>query len=147
MDYKLEDKLLKEFNFYKGPYGRGISFECGDGWFDLLYELSKGIQSLIDAGLESLGFNVYQVKEKFATLRYYCNGTTWETDKLITEAVEKSAVTCEDCGKPGICRNINGWYRTLCDECYQTNLIRLEKMFIFEKDIKRPEEEKEAEND
>lgn len=57
-----------------------------------------------------------QVKEKFGTLRFY---TTWETDemsRLIEQAEEKSAVTCEDCGQPGQETN-EGWVRTECEEC------------------------------
>ena len=42
-----------------------FGFECGDGWFALLYELSTGIQKLIDEK-KIKHFQVDQVKEKYA---------------------------------------------------------------------------------
>ena len=80
MKHELEEKLKKEFNFYKygGFYGKGLSFECGDGWFNLLYDLSKKIQRLINEKKISKDFRVIQIKEKFAFLRYYSNFSTNE---------------------------------------------------------------------
>jgi hypothetical protein len=71
MHKDLQNKLLKEFNFLK----RGetpmdyfyFGVECGNGWFDLLWNLCKDI--------EKLGYNgrVTQIKEKYAGLRIYEN--------------------------------------------------------------------------
>ena len=61
------------------------------------------------------GLAVQQVKEKFGTLRYYCNGSD-NMDRLINLAKILSAVTCENCGKYGKIRQ-GGWIRTLCDDC------------------------------
>jgi hypothetical protein len=61
------------------------------------------------------GFAVMQVKEKFGTLRFYCSGTD-AIDRYIRLAERLSAVTCEDCGRPGKA-NDSGWIRTQCDEC------------------------------
>ena len=61
------------------------------------------------------GLAVQQVKEKFGTLRFYCGGG--ETIyKFISLAERLSAVTCEDCGKPGTQSN-SAWICTLCEEC------------------------------
>ena len=57
-----------------------------------------------------------QVKEKFGTLRFYMTGETEEMSRLIHRAEERSAVTCEKCGKPGEYRDL-GWAFTLCDSC------------------------------
>jgi len=67
MKHELEEKLREKFKFYKygGFYGKGLPFECEDGWFKLLYDLSKKIQKLIDNKKISQDFNVHQVKEKF----------------------------------------------------------------------------------
>ena len=54
-----------------------------------------------------------QVKEKFGTLRFYMTGQTAEMDDIIGEATRKSAVTCEECGKPGRLRG-HGWLYTAC---------------------------------
>ena len=56
-----------------------------------------------------------QVKEKWGTLRFYMQGGTEEMHEFIRESEQKSAVTCELCGKLGTIRN-QGWVRTLCDE-------------------------------
>jgi hypothetical protein len=61
------------------------------------------------------GFAVQQVKEKYGTLRFYCSGTD-AIYRYIRLAERLSAITCEDCGKPGTA-NDSGWIRTLCDEC------------------------------
>ena len=38
--------------------------------------------------------------------------------KAISEAEDKSAETCENCGKPGKVRG-QGWVVCRCDECYE----------------------------
>lgn len=58
-----------------------------------------------------------QVKEKFGTLRFYMTTSTLEMGKLIDEAEELSAKTCEECGKPGNLRKKHYWVYTACDEC------------------------------
>jgi len=121
MKNELEEKLRKEFNFYQygGFYGRGLPFECGDGWFNILYDLSKKIQKLINKGKISKDFNVIQIKEKFGFLHCYINFSTNELDELIDQAEEQSMITCEQCGKAGEIRDVGGhWYMTLCDNCF-----------------------------
>jgi hypothetical protein len=61
------------------------------------------------------GFAVQQVKEKFGTLRFYCPGSD-AIHKYVWLAERLSAVTCEDCGKPGNA-NPSGWIRTQCEDC------------------------------
>lgn len=86
-----------------------FGFECGDGWFELLKELSEKI--------ESQDVVASQVKEKFGTLRFYLRGgATDEVWDLIDEAEKKSEKICEVCGKPGSLRG-KSWVQTLCDEC------------------------------
>lgn len=103
--YAGKDKSLMESLM---PFG----FECGDGWFNLIYELSDKL-SKIDPECEAL-----QVKEKFAGLRFYVTGTTEEGWKLIDEYEEKSYSTCEDCGDTKTAKlREGGWLVTLCDQC------------------------------
>ncbi len=71
------------------------------------------------------GFAVVQVKEKLGTLRFYCPGTP-AIDKYICLAERLSAVTCEDCGKPGHA-NESGWISTLCEECRNTRFYPHER--------------------
>lgn len=56
-----------------------------------------------------------QVKEKFGTLRFYTNCGNEYIDGLIAMAEAMSAVTCEECGKPGKVRG-GGWIYVACDE-------------------------------
>ena len=61
-------KLLKN-----GPNPREVmhgGFSCGDGWFDILYELSAELYKLDEIP------TVLQVKEKFGTLSYYVGFAT-----------------------------------------------------------------------
>jgi hypothetical protein len=90
------------------PFG----FECGDGWFDLLYELCTNIQKANPPE----EFEVVQVKEKYGTLRFYVSSFTDEIDDLISNAERKSGSICESCGGKGELRGI-GWIQTLCDKC------------------------------
>jgi len=121
MTEDLENKLFNEFpNLYKidDTLQRNLmkfGFMCGDGWFKIIYNLSKKLSNL---NLPD-DFEVFEVKEKFGGLRYYVNDGNEEVYKLISEAEEKSYTTCEVCGKIGKIRN-SGWVKTLCDECNNT---------------------------
>jgi len=119
MNKKNTKKLYNDFpNLYKQhklsimescmPWG----FDCGDGWFNLIYDLSKKISDIAPE------CEVVQVKEKFATLRFYVNGYNDEIDKLINEAEELSGRTCEICGDTETAKiRGDGWLSTLCDKC------------------------------
>lgn len=56
-----------------------------------------------------------QIKEKFGTLRFYYHGGDDYIRGLEAMADSMSAVTCEECGKPGKIRS-GGWVKTLCEE-------------------------------
>ena len=115
MSPELASKLTADFPLLYA--GEGVfSFECKDGWYDIIRELSEKLEHLNrTTGLSCVAS---QVKEKFGTLRFYC------TDEdappalvLIQSAMNKSAVTCERCGEPGNLRE-GGWLKTLCDKCF-----------------------------
>lgn len=59
---------------------------------------------------------VTQVKEKFGTLRFYTDNTDDDFYRLVCNAEDLSAQTCEQCGKPGSLRTDSGWMKTRCDE-------------------------------
>jgi len=96
------------------PFG----FEHMDGWYNIVYDLSLKLEALIMAMPDEgrANFRAVQVKEKFGTLRFYMSGETDEMYKLISDAEDASAKTCEYCGKPGTLHT-KGWWSTLCDEC------------------------------
>lgn len=89
-----------------------FGFEHGDGWFDIIWDLSKELYKLEPIPM------VAQVKEKYGTLRFYYDHWSDEADLLVQEAERKSAVTCETCGAAGKLRG-TGWLRTECDECHK----------------------------
>jgi hypothetical protein len=89
-------------------------YECGAGWFDLVYRLSADIEALAaEAGLDPQAARwpiVKQVKEKFGGLRYYVfipNRDPSDDDlmeriqALKLEAEIKSETLCGICGAPG----------------------------------------------
>lgn len=94
------------------------NFECRDGWFQIIYDLSKALTEL-NQGVEAV-----QVKEKFGTLRFYANGYSKDVEYLIDKACGLSAKTCEVCGTTEkVTRNdADGyWIQTLCKKCRKEN--------------------------
>ena len=115
MNISLTEKLINDFpNLYKGAGGdpaetcMAFYFECDDGWYDIIYELSSK--------LEPSGVVAMQVKEKYGELRFYIGEGSDEIFELIDETTKRSRVTCEKCGKPGKIRG-EYWLKTLCDDC------------------------------
>lgn len=110
MNAKSSNKLIKKFpkifsaNFY---------FECDEGWYDLLFNLCSKIQSYCDEG-KCEQVKAAQVKEKFATLRFYISGGDDYVHQLIDEAEAKSADICELTGGYGILHRRGYYYKTLC---------------------------------
>lgn len=88
---------------------------CGEGWRPLVEELYDEVDKYPCV-------TVAQVKEKYASLRFYishdweCKDEHEDLRKKIDLVERKSHSICELCGAPGTCRGTN-WIRTLCDEC------------------------------
>jgi len=94
-----------------GPYVRPNSYltlkdaqSCvGAGWAELIKIGFRRCQRK--------GARIYQIKEKFGTLRFYTDA------RVNVEDIEKlSQITCERCGRFGEYRE-GGWVKTLCLEC------------------------------
>lgn len=99
--------------------------ECGSGWNDLL----KPIFSYIEKYNESIEnddgkIEIHQVKEKFGTLRFYCNFVTDELRKIIYDAEYESSKTCELCGSKDNVGHTIGWITTCCNECAKKMSIK-----------------------
>lgn len=86
----------------------------------MLDELFDKLTPLIEKRNKDSYFEcrILQVKEKYGSLRVYMSLETDEMSRLIEEAEEKSATTCELCGNEGGLRIRNGWYMTHCNECH-----------------------------
>ncbi len=116
-------KLFTRFKFFhpERPPTHGLmcfGFECGNGWFGLIWNLCEAIEPLVDGS-----FGVVQVKEKFGGLRFYTTAVPQEVCDLIDKAEALSLDTCEVCGEPGEVRD-DGWVRTRCDSCHGKRLRR-----------------------
>ncbi len=105
-----------------------IAFECDDGWFNLLLELSKKLYFLMKKS--KIKISVSQVKEKFAGLRYYYNErcpskmdrrviNLWSAiiSDVVSELEREAESICEICGNYGSIKRRGTWYKTLCDKC------------------------------
>lgn len=124
MKAELDAKLCKEFPIL---YQQRIlneqqtcmcwGFECGDGWFNLIYNLSNKLEAYNRTVPEGEQIYATQVKEKFGTLRFYTNYVTEEVDSWIQEAEIKSESTCEYCGALSTPKKINGWVSNMCELC------------------------------
>lgn len=137
MKQELEEKLTQRFDFYKTNLPltdslMAFGFECGNGWFDLIWELSEKLEKMYQDYLNSTpinerakdllknkeeGFRVLQLKEKYGSLRVYSYGATREMQDLMDEYEHRSCHTCEECGLEGNISRVNGWDSALCEKC------------------------------
>ena len=107
-----DKKLTERFPFFQGADSREpfpmFGFECGDGWFDILWRLCED--------LETLGWKGYvtQVKEKFGELRFYISGGSEAVFERIDSATTTSLHICEVCGQAGTLDSSQYWLMTLC---------------------------------
>lgn len=136
MKKELQDKLFNDFpTLYRD---RVLSdtvsrmcegFCCGNGWYDIIYDISKEIHEfcLKHQLIGDSYVRAFQVKQKLGGLRFYIgrpqppNVLGIELNDIITRGEERAAVTCEVCGAPGQLCEIRNWYNTLCpihkDQC------------------------------
>ena len=104
---------------------REWGFECGDGWFNLVWQVSAEIESA--AHLEGIPKtseawpSVRILKQKFGTLRVQFDKRVSEhIEALVTKAYKRSLETCELCGVPAKRdreRKFGTWVEPLCENC------------------------------
>jgi len=128
MKKELQSKLINDFpglytqvNWPKEKTCMCWGLAIGDGWFNIVYDLSKKITEIAPE------VQVVQVKEKFGGLRFYTGSVLKDHSdnvyKLINEAEEKSFKTCEICGTiENVTTNGPNWIKTLCDKCRKKNI-------------------------
>lgn len=122
MNAELTNRLFEDFPaLYAGRHLpatanlMSFGFGCGDGWFELLYDLSQQLQQYNLEHPEATVIAV-QVKEKLGGLRFYVDQPSLEVDAAIAAAALKSLQTCELTGRPGRLHQRNGYDQTLCPE-------------------------------
>lgn len=110
--FRGRDKSAEESSMHRG-------FECEDGWFRLIWELSLGIEDL--ARKEGLPPDhedwpeAVQVKQKMGGLRFHLRHCSEAMMELKTAAENASTGICELCGEPGSVQSSNQRrIQTLC---------------------------------
>lgn len=87
-------------------------FDCGDGWYQVLYDLSQELSNY-QAAHPTLNLEVVQVKSKFGILRVHLNYRDTTTEKLIELAQQRAGATCELTGNAS-------W---ICEHCQSTGNV------------------------
>ncbi|AOY88663.1 hypothetical protein BKP64_11035 [Marinobacter salinus] len=93
-----------------------FGLEVGPGWYPLIFELFGFVDDMQRATGKAAGIS--QVKEKFGTLRIYCNLPCAADEQEILETIfaSLSVRTCDFCGAPGRLSDAAGWWATRCDQ-------------------------------
>lgn len=119
-------------------------FEVGDGWYQIIYDLSVQLEALIQLQIDvedlpciycfkkskdhhgtSECKNYYpahataaQVKSKFGGLRFYLDyGMTQDMEDCITRAEKRAWNVCQHCGGDMIDKANHGWNARCCKSC------------------------------
>ena len=91
------------------PYSTTIS--CAEGWYELIFQCDKEL-SEIDPD-----YQIYQIKEKFGSLRYYFETSdaskSDEMNSVVRDYESKSLRVCELTGRAGTLMKKDGYYKTL----------------------------------
>lgn len=89
---------------------------CGDGWFDLISETARQIESHIRKMPLDEQVEIYAtcIKEKFGTLRFHMSIHTDEIAKIIARSEKASGSICEVCGKLAKLGKKRHWLKTCC---------------------------------
>ena len=91
------------------------------GWLGLIVNLIEAIDREMTR-FPDVHMNISQMKEKFGGLRFYYqlsenapNELRDAIEALDIEAEDRSWLTCQTCGEPGLLRNHMGLLVTACD--------------------------------
>lgn len=124
MKAELQTKLFERFPWIKSVQGSRFAedgFSCGDGWYQLLYDMFSEIEAAYaKSGIENR-LSIGQIKQKLGELRVYIHDAIPEVYDILAEKQKVSTSTCEQCGKEGELRKYIRLYRTLCDECVEAH--------------------------
>jgi hypothetical protein len=103
------DKLIKRF---PDIFPEIFNIECDDGWYDLIFNLCRDVQHEVNnSGCSQV--EARQIKEKFASLRFYYSGGNEVVDAIVNKYEKMSHNVCEISGDKGVLTVKNGWYKTL----------------------------------
>ena len=126
MNIKLQSRLYKKYSKIFAQKDLSIQesampweLECGDGWYWLVDNLCRTIQSYLKHNdIENkIQIEVTQVKEKYGGLRFYYQGGDKLIDGMVWLAENLSYKICEQCGATEGVTQTKGWIVTLCPKC------------------------------
>ena len=116
--------LLSRHLGAKGDLDSYVGLGVGPGWNDIIYDLNKKLEA------EKPDYQILQIKEKFAGLRFYTDKLPYSGWDAISEAEKLSLETCEECGRPGKIWSRKGWVRTLCWIDYRVSEINKSLWYV-----------------
>lgn len=112
------DKLIPDYDYEFTNYDDiAIGWKIGFGEF-LLEDLREALvkTNYLDK------FRFTQIKEKYGSLRLYCNGCPEEVYDVLQKYEFISEYVCIYCGSPHACVvDDYGWYLPLCNDCWDKN--------------------------
>lgn len=117
--------LYREAESIKRYREHGYVFECEDGWFQIIYDLSKVLENILEALPNPQDWNypcATVIKEKFGELRLNLSAYPPGSQEAIDAATMMSRQTCEVCGQAGRTYWNLPWVRTLCAEHYSAKV-------------------------
>ncbi len=112
-------------NSENGPFSQR-GFEIGRGWIDLVCEMARSIEAVLDTLAPEDQAKIYcvQCKEKFGELRIYYRGRNNMISNIVDRTTSISAVTCETCGNPGrIVSPLGRYMFATCQACLRSYFV------------------------
>lgn len=134
IELKLKEKYPLVFHDMHNKHVRSCMMfgcECQIGWLGIIEEAAAKLEPLIAQWIKDNPDEIEvwghprasQIKEKFASMRFYMTSATDEMYAIVSEAERKSQTTCEECGQPGELRG-NSWVYTACDKCEEQHELK-----------------------
>jgi hypothetical protein len=105
----------------RSPYTL-FQLECGDGWFQLLWDLFTEIESLYQSRDTEIQLTIGQVKQKFGSLEVYIHDALPEAYEIVNRYQTLSETICEGCAIESSIQQRHYYFSTLCDSCYEIKL-------------------------
>ncbi|WP_080833709.1 hypothetical protein [Cohnella massiliensis] len=128
MKQELQEKIFTRFPWTrpdesdtKSPYTL-FQLECGDGWFQLLWDLFTEIESLYRSRDTEIQLTIGQVKQKFGSLTVYIHDALPEAYEIVNRYQTLSETICESCAIESSIQQRHYYFSTLCDPCYEKRL-------------------------
>jgi len=99
--------------------GMGWGFQCENGWYKIIYEMSKKIDKISTEGEHAPAISLVSRHED-GTLYVAVSNTTPPIADIVTRATEQSRLTCEFCAyTPAFLRTTKGPHKghIACGRC------------------------------